>query len=42
MYYFLGLEVRQRSYEIFLSHGILIRFNMMDYNSMATPMETNM
>jgi hypothetical protein len=41
MYYFLGLEVRQRSGEIFLGQGILMRFDMMDCNSMAKSMETN-
>ena len=47
MRYFLGLEVWQRSNEIFLSKGkytieILSRFGMMDYKSMATPMVTNL
>jgi hypothetical protein len=47
MLYFLGLEVWQRSDEIFLSQGkyiveILQRFGMMDYKSMATPMMINM
>jgi hypothetical protein len=43
MHYFLGLEVLQRSYEIFLSQGkytmeILKRFKMTDCKSMPTPM----
>jgi hypothetical protein len=43
MHYFLGLEVWQRSDEIFLSQGkytveILQRFRMMDCKSMTTPM----
>jgi hypothetical protein len=47
MHYFLGLEVWQRSNDIFLSQGkytveILQRFKMMDYNSMATPMVMNL
>ena len=47
MHYFLGLEVWQRSNEIFLSQGkytvnVLWRFSMMDYKSMATPMVLNM
>ena len=47
MHYFLGLEVWQRSDEIFLSQGkytvdILRRFGMMDYKSMATPMVANL
>jgi hypothetical protein len=47
MHYFLGLEVWQRSDEIFLSQGKYIvetlqRFGMMDYKSMATPMTINL
>jgi hypothetical protein len=47
MHYFLGLEVWQRSDEIFLSQGkyiveILQRFGMMDYKSMTTPMTINL
>jgi hypothetical protein len=47
MHYFLGLEVWQRSDEIFLSQGkyiveILQRFGMMDCKSMATPMMINL
>lgn len=47
MHYFLGLEVWQRSDEIFLSQGkytidVLRRFGMMDYKSMATPMVSNL
>ena len=47
MHYFLGLELWQRSDEIFLSKGkyaidILRRFGMMDCKSMATPMVTNL
>jgi hypothetical protein len=47
MHYFLGLEVWQRSNEIFLSQGkytveILRRFGMMDCKSMATSMLTNL
>jgi hypothetical protein len=47
MHYFLGLEVWQRSDEIFLSQGkytieILQRFEMMDCKSMATPMKINL
>jgi hypothetical protein len=43
MHYFLGLEVWQRSDEIFLSQGkyiveILQRIRMMDCKSMTTPM----
>jgi hypothetical protein len=42
MNYFLGMEVWQRSVDIFHRKGkyiveILKRFGMMDYNSMATP-----
>jgi hypothetical protein len=47
MHYFLGLEVWQRSNEIFLSQGkyiveILQRFRMMDCKSMTTPMTINL
>jgi hypothetical protein len=42
MYYFVGLDVCERSDEMFLRHGILMRFHMMDCKSMATPMETNL
>jgi hypothetical protein len=42
MYYFLGLEMRKRLDEIFLSKGILIRFDMMECKSMDTPIETNL
>lgn len=47
MHYFLGLEVWQRSNEIFLSQGkytidILKRFRMMDCKPMSTPMESNL
>ena len=47
MHYFLGLEVWQRSDEIFLSQGkytvdVLWRFGMMDCKSMATPMVSNL
>lgn len=47
MHYFLGLEVWKRLDEIFLSHGnyileILRIFGMMDYQSMAIPMVTNL
>ena len=47
MHYFLGLDVSQRSNEIFLSQGkyivdVLHRFGMMDYKSMATPMVSNL
>jgi hypothetical protein len=47
MHYFLGLEVWQRSGEIFLGQGkytleILKRFRMQDSRSMATPMVTNL
>jgi hypothetical protein len=43
----LGLEVWQRSDDIFLSQGkytidILNKFEMMDYKSMTTPMTINM
>jgi hypothetical protein len=40
MYY--GIRGVMRSDEIFLIHGILMRFNMMDCKSMTTPMMTNM
>jgi hypothetical protein len=30
-----------RSYEIFIIQGILMRFDMMDYTSMTTPMINN-
>jgi hypothetical protein len=47
MHYFLGLEVWQRSDEIFLSQGkyiveILKKFGMMDCKSMTTPMTINL
>ena len=47
MHYFLGLEVWQRSDEIFLSQGkytidVLWRFGMMDCKSMATPMVSSL
>ncbi len=47
LHYFLGLEVWQRSGEIFLSQGkytvdILRRFSTMDSKSMATPVEANL
>jgi hypothetical protein len=47
MHYFLGLEVWQRSDEIFLSQGkytveILKKFRMMDCKSMTTPMTINL
>jgi hypothetical protein len=47
MHYFLGLEVWQRSDEVFLSQGkyiveILQRFGMMDCKSMTTPMTINL
>jgi hypothetical protein len=46
MHYFLGLEVWQRTDEIFLSQGkyivdILYRFGMLDCKSMSTPMVSN-
>ena len=46
MHYFLGLEVWQKSGEIFLSQGkyvvkLLERFGMIEYKSMNTPMEMN-
>jgi hypothetical protein len=47
LHYFLGLEVWQRSDEIFLSQGkytvdILRRFGMLDCKSMSTPMVSNL
>ena len=47
MHYFLGLEMSQRSDEIFLSRGkytvdVLRIFGMMDYQSMATLMASNL
>jgi hypothetical protein len=47
IHYFLGLEVWQRSNEIFLSQGkyifeILQRFRMMDCKSMTTPLMINL
>jgi hypothetical protein len=47
MHYFLGLEMWQRSDEIFLSQGkytveILQRFGMMDCKFMTTPMTKNL
>jgi hypothetical protein len=47
MHYFLGLEVWQKPNEIFLSQGkyaleILKRFEIMDCESMPTPMVTNL
>jgi hypothetical protein len=47
MHYFLGLEVWQRTDEIFMSQGkyaveILRRFEMLDYKSMATPKVSNL
>ena len=47
IHYFLGLEVWQRSDDIFLSQGkynvdVLKRFGMMDYKSMATLMVANL
>jgi hypothetical protein len=47
MHYFLGLEVWQRTDEIFLSQGkyiveILKKFGMLNCKPMATPMVTNM
>jgi hypothetical protein len=46
MHYFLGLEVWQRTDEIFLSQGkytveILKKFGMLNLKPMATPMVTN-
>jgi hypothetical protein len=47
MHYFLGLEVWQRTDEIFLSQGkytieILKKFGMLNLKLMATPMVTNL
>ena len=47
MHYFLRLEVWKREKEIFLSQGkytidILKRFRMLDYKSMATPIDANL
>ena len=47
MHYFLGLEVWQRSDEIFLSQGkyivdVLHAFRMIDCKSMGTPMVSNL
>jgi hypothetical protein len=47
MHYFLGLEVWQRTDEIFLSQGkytveILKKFGMLNLKPMATPMVTNL
>ena len=47
LHYFLGLEVQQKTGEIFLSQvkyvcAILKKFGMMDYKPMATPMVTNL
>jgi hypothetical protein len=47
MHYFLGLEVWQSPYNIFLNKGkyaieILKRFDMLECKSMNTPMETNL
>jgi hypothetical protein len=47
MHYFLGLEVWKSLERIFLNQGkyaveILKRFNMLECNSMNTPMETKM
>ena len=47
MHYFLGMEVLQSADGIFLGQGkyvmdILKRFIMLDYNSMATPMASNL
>ena len=47
LHYFLGLEVRQETCEIFLSQGkyvrdILQKFGMLDCKPMATPMVTNL
>jgi hypothetical protein len=38
----LGIRDVTRSDEIFLIQGILIRFDMMDYKSVTTPMMTNL
>jgi hypothetical protein len=47
LHYFLGLEVWQRTDEIFLSQRkyiveILKKFGMLNYKPMATPMVTNL
>jgi hypothetical protein len=47
IHYFLGLEVWQSLERIFLNQGkyaveILKRFDMLEYKSMNTPMETNL
>ena len=47
MHYFIGLEVWQRIEGIFLNKGkydveILKRFDMLDWKSMNTPMDTNL
>ena len=47
MHYFLGLEIWQRNYEIFLSQGkytvdILRIFGKVDCKSMNTPMDSNL
>ena len=47
MHYFLGLKVWKSSEEIFLNQGkyvveILKRFNMLEFKSMATPMDSNL
>ena len=47
MQYFLGLEVWQFPYEIFLNQGkyavdILKRFGMLDFKEINTPMVTNL
>ena len=47
MHYFLGLEVWQRTDEIFLSQGkytieILKKFGMLNWKLMATPMVSNL
>lgn len=47
MHYFPGLEVWQKSDEIFLSQGkyivdVLRRFGMLDCKSMTTPMVSNL
>ena len=47
LHYFLGLEVQQKTSEIFLSQGkyvrdILSKFGMTDCKPMVTPMVTNL
>ena len=45
MHYFLGMEVWQSTYGIFLGQGkyaVEKRFGMMDCKTMATPMESNL